>query len=178
MPREYFAGKADPNQQAPFERGIICCTTGSARCRETSAAMTTPSWEHLEHGADIGVRGHGASLAEAFAQAALALSGIVTELDKIDAVEAIDVECEAPEFDLLLVDWLNEIVYQMATRNMLFGRFEVRIGDHRLLARLYGETVDPARHQPAVEIKGATFTELRVYQTDAGDWIAQCVVDV
>jgi len=140
--------------------------------------MTTPGWEHLEHGADIGVRGHGASLADAFTQAALALSGIVTELDKIEAVEVVEVECEAPDYDLLLVDWLNEIVYQMATRNMLFGRFEVQISDHRLLARLYGETADPARHQPAVEIKGATFTELGVYRSGAGEWVAQCIVDV
>ena len=79
---------------------------------------------------------------------------------------------------MLLVDWLNEIVYQMATRNMLFGRFDVEIDDHRLLARLYGEEADPGKHQPAVEIKGATFTELKVDQTEAGDWVAQCIIDV
>jgi len=139
---------------------------------------TTPRWEHLEHGADIGVRGYGATLAQAFEQAALALSGIVTDLDSIDPAEAVDVECEAPEADLLLVDWLNEIVYQMATRNMLFSRFEVRLDGQRLLARLHGERADPAKHQPAVEIKGATFTELEVSQNDAGDWMAQCIVDV
>jgi tRNA nucleotidyltransferase (CCA-adding enzyme) len=79
--------------------------------------MTKGRWEHLEHGADIGIRGFGSSLAEAFAQAALAVSSVVTELDRIDPVEAVTVECEAPESDLLLVDWINEIVYQMATRN-------------------------------------------------------------
>lgn len=140
--------------------------------------METTGWEHLEHGADIGVRGYGASLEEAFTQAALALSAIVTDLEKIDADEFVDVECEAAEFDLLLVDWLNEIVYQMSTRNMLFGRFDVQIADHRLRARLYGETVVPGKHQPAVEIKGATFTELEVCRSDSGYWMAQCIVDV
>lgn len=135
-------------------------------------------WEHLEHGADIGIRGHGSSLPEAFAQAALAMSSVVTDLDKINPVEMVTVECEAPEFDLLLVDWINEIVYQMATRKMLFGRFEVEILDHRLRARLYGEATSPKKHQPAVEIKGATFTELSVQQADDGGWIAQCVIDV
>jgi SHS2 domain-containing protein len=38
--------------------------------------------------------------------------------------------------------------------------------------------VDVARHQPAVEIKGATYTELKVGRTDNGLWFAQCVVDV
>ncbi|MDH3635139.1 MAG: archease [Gammaproteobacteria bacterium] len=140
--------------------------------------MTTARWEHLEHGADIGVRGYGSSLAEAFTQAALSLSSVVTELDKINPSESVTVECDAKEFDLLLVDWLNEIVYQMATRNMLFGRFEVQIRDHHLQAQLFGEEVDQGKHQPAVEIKGATFTDLKVYQTNDNEWIAQCIIDV
>ena len=140
--------------------------------------MTTARWEHLEHGADIGVRGYGVSLSEAFTQAALSLSSVVTDLDKIDCSEVVTVECNAPEFDLLLVDWLNEIVYQMATRNMLFGRFEVQILDHRLQAKLFGEVADQDKHQPAVEIKGATFTELKVQQDENGAWVAQCIIDV
>ncbi len=44
--------------------------------------MTKPRWEHLEHGADIGVRGYGSNLAEAFIQAALSLSSVVTDLGK------------------------------------------------------------------------------------------------
>lgn len=140
--------------------------------------MTTARWEHLEHEADIGVRGYGSNLAEAFTQAALAMSGVVTELDKIDLSESVTVECDAPEFDLLLVDWLNEIVYQMATRNMLFGRFEVQILGCHLQARMLGEKVDQGKHQPAVEIKGATFTDLEVYQADDDEWVAQCIIDV
>jgi SHS2 domain-containing protein len=41
-----------------------------------------------------------------------------------------------------------------------------------------GETVDQKKHQPVVEIKGATFTELHVYQNSEAMWIAQCIVDV
>ena len=140
--------------------------------------MTTARWEHLEHGSDIGVRGYGSNPAEAFAQAALSLSSVVTELDKIDPSDSVAVECNAPQFDLLLVDWLNEIVYQMATRNMLFGRFEVQILDHHLRAQLFGEKVDQDKHQPAVEIKGATFTDLEVYQAGEDEWVAQCIIDV
>jgi len=35
-----------------------------------------------------------------------------------------------------------------------------------------------ARHQPTVEVKGATYTELKVAQDALGQWVAQCVVDV
>jgi tRNA nucleotidyltransferase (CCA-adding enzyme) len=81
--------------------------------------------------------------------------------------------------ELLLADWLNALIYEMATRNMLFGRFEVRIlGDCSMTATAWGERVDRARHQPAVEVKGATYTGLSVAKRDDGLWVAQCVVDV
>ena len=66
----------------------------------------------------------------------------------------------------------------MATRNMLFGRFSVRVAGGTLAATAWGEPVDRARHRPAVEIKGATYTALSVTQRGDGAWVAQCVVDV
>ena len=80
--------------------------------------------------------------------------------------------------ELLLVDWLNALVYEMATRRMLFSRFVVRLNGHTLHATAWGEPVEVARHQPAVEVKGATYTELAVKQDEEGRWIAQCDVDV
>lgn len=125
----------------------------------------------------MGVRGLGATKAQAFEQAALALTAVITDPGKLTANEVVDLTCEAPDDELLLVDWLNALVYEMATRKLLFGRFEVHITDHQLNARAWGEPADVAKHQPAVEIKGATYTTLRVAQ-EHGEWIAQTVVDV
>jgi SHS2 domain-containing protein len=47
-----------------------------------------------------------------------------------------------------------------------------------LYAKAWGERIEVARHQPAVEVKGATLTELLVRQDQSGGWLAQCVVDV
>ncbi len=138
-----------------------------------------PCWEHFEHGADVGVRGLGRTPAEAFEQAALALTAVVTDPAGVAAREAVAIRCEAPELELLLVDWLNALVYEMATRHMLFGRFAARIEDGRLEATAWGEPMDPVRHAPAVEVKGATYTALAVRRREEdGAWIAQCVVDV
>lgn len=63
----------------------------------------------------------------------------------------------------------------MATRQMLFSRFEVHIRSQHLHATVWGEAIDIARHQPAVEVKGATYTELLVKQDENGIWLAQCV---
>ena len=139
--------------------------------------MTDPHWEHFEHKADIGVRGFGKDAAEAFEQAALGMSALITELSLIDPLEGVDIVCEEADLELLLVDWLNALVYEISTRMMIFSRFEVRIKDGRLQARAWGEAIDRQRHQPAVEIKGATYTELAVYETE-DQWMAQCVVDV
>lgn len=126
----------------------------------------------------MGVRGIGATPAEAFEQAALALTAVVTDPITVTLSELIEINCEAPDQELLFVDWLNALVYEMATRNMLFGRFEVGINGRRLHGKAWGEKVDVARHQPAVEIKGATYTALRVSLDENQNWMAQCVVDV
>lgn len=128
--------------------------------------------------ADMGVRGHGATLTEAFEQAALAMSAVVTDPAQVEARIQVEVECAAPDPELLLVDWLNAWVYAMATRKMLFSRFKATFKAGRLYGIGWGEGVDRVRHQPAVEIKGATYTELKVGQTPDGIWFAQCVVDV
>jgi tRNA nucleotidyltransferase (CCA-adding enzyme) len=140
--------------------------------------MTGKRWEHFHHGADIGVRGFGPTKEEAFSQAALALVGVITDPGLVRPQQTVTAACEAPDDELLLADWLNALVYEIARRKMLFSRFDVRLIGHRLEAKMQGEPVDVARHQPAVEVKGATYTELRVRPAGDGGWVAQCVVDV
>ena len=136
-----------------------------------------PAWSHFPHDADIGVHGAGPTLESAFEQAALALSAVVTDQD-IAPAEAVKIHCDAPDRELLFVEWLNAIVYEMAVRKMLFGRFGVRIQGTTLEGEAFGEKVDVKRHQPAVEVKGATYTALKVERDAAGVWHAQCVIDV
>jgi tRNA nucleotidyltransferase (CCA-adding enzyme) len=135
-------------------------------------------WEHFPHQADMGVRGVGPTLATAFEQAALAMTAIVTDPASVAPAMAVDIDCEAPDNELLLVDWLNALILEMAARHMLFSRFEVSLDGHRLHATAWGEAVDVEKHQPAVEIKGATYTGLKVDKDESGEWLAQCVVDV
>jgi tRNA nucleotidyltransferase (CCA-adding enzyme) len=143
-----------------------------------SSRRDVPRWEHFPHEADIGLRGVGHTPAQAFEQTALALSAVIADPARVVQQQRVDILCAAPDDELLLVEWLNALIYEMATRRMLFGRFEVELGDHRLQGRAWGEPVDVARHQPAVEVKGATYTQLKVAVDAHGVWEAQCVVDV
>jgi tRNA nucleotidyltransferase (CCA-adding enzyme) len=124
------------------------------------------------------VHGLGASPAAAFEQAALALTAVITDPASVRPDEMVTLSCEAPDTELLLAEWLNTLIYEMATRQLLFARFEVQMLAHQLRANAWGGRVDPRKHQPAVEVKGTTYTALAVRQTDDGRWLAQCVVDV
>lgn len=151
--------------------------TASAGGARSGTHRNLPRWELFEHGADVGVRGIGRTLGEALAQAGIALTAVITEPDRVLPRTGIRVRCAAPDAGLLLVDWLNALVYEMAARDMLFAEFEVDTDGRVLTALCRGERLDRDRHMPAVEIKGATQTALRVEMSD-GTWIAQCVVDV
>ena len=134
-------------------------------------------WEHYEHGADIGVRGFGATKAEAFEQAALAMTAVVADPAAVAPLEGVAIECQAPDDEMLLAQWLNCLIYEMSVRRMLFSKFDVRVENAKLSAGAWGEAGDAARHHPAVEVKGATYTTLRVARHGDG-WVAQTVVDV
>lgn len=135
-------------------------------------------WEHFPHVSDVGVRGFGRSKAEAFAQAAMALTAAVTDPAEVLPNVELVIAAEGQDDDLLFLAWLDAVIFEMATRHMLFSRFEVTLLDHKLTGRAWGEPVDVRRHQPAVEVKAATFAELQVRQQADGSWIAQCVIDV
>jgi len=149
-----------------FDKPIVCHTF-----------MTAPSWEHFPHDADIGIRGFGISINEAFEQAALAMTAVITNPNTIANNEMIEIVCEEPDEELLFVDWLNALVYEMATRNMLFGKYQVSVINGSLQGQAWGEKIDILKHEPIVEVKGATYTSLSVKQDDSS-WIAQCVIDV
>jgi SHS2 domain-containing protein len=146
--------------------------------RPTQRSLIEPRAELFPHGADIGVRGIGPTREAAFEQVALALFSAVTDPGRIASREAIEVTCEAPGDTYLLLDWLNALIYEMAVRRVVFGRFTVSIEGNRLVGQAWGEPVNRKRHRPAVEPKGATLTALKVKVRDDGTWVAQCVVDV
>ena len=146
----------------------------------STSAVSAPQragWEHFPHAANVGVRGFGATVEEAFEQGALALTAIVTAT-KIAEGETVQVKCQAPDLDRLYSEWLNLIIYEMRVRKMVFARFAVRIRGNHLTGTMWGEPFDVAHHAPACEPKGVSYTALKVAQDATGAWSAACVIDV
>jgi len=127
----------------------------------------------------MGIRGLGCTREDAFAQAALALTAVITDLKTIEPKRSIEITCQAgDDGELLLASWLNALLFEMAARNMLFSRFEISIHNNRLRAAAWGEKLNIAKHKPVVEVKAATYADLKVRQKKDGTWLAQCIVDV
>ena len=133
----------------------------------------------FSHPADIGIRGLGPTREDAFAQAATALTAVIVDPEKVEPREAVEIVCrEEDDDELLFMSWLSALLYEMDTRRMLFSRFEIEPIAGGIRAQAWGEPVDVARHEPAVEVKAATYADLKVQRDSAGTWLAQCIVDV
>ena len=124
-------------------------------------------FEIVNHTADVGIIAYGADLSQAFANAARALFSLITELDDVEEVLHRDIELTAPDEGSLLVEWLNELIYQFDTENIIFKRFDIiQLDKTQLKARSYGEKVDSSKHKLKTGVKAATYHMLKV---DKGD---------
>jgi SHS2 domain-containing protein len=135
------------------------------------------NYETFEHEADIGIRGFGKTEAEAFENAAVALFSVMVNVHAVEASEKRSVTVSAPDHELLLVEWLNALLTLSDIEHMVFSKFDVNIQGTSLTGAAWGEKLNQDRHEPDVEIKGATYHMLSVKEVD-GWYVAQCVVDV
>jgi SHS2 domain-containing protein len=124
-------------------------------------------FEILDHTADVGIIAYGADMKQAFANAGRALFSLITELDDVEEVLHRDAELTATDEESLLVEWLNELIYQFDTEGLIFKRFDItRLDNTRLKARGYGEKVDKSKHRLKTGVKAATYHMLKVEKND------------
>ena len=122
----------------------------------------TRGFEYLEHTADVYVAAYGRSLEEAFENAALATTEVMTDSNKIEPKVREEVELKSVDEKALLYNWIEELLYLFETGNKLFSHFKVhRIKEHengvRLEAEMYGEVFDPERHPQKLGVKAITY---------------------
>lgn len=134
-------------------------------------------YETFEHQADIGVRGFGSTVEEAYANAAAAMYSVMVEIGRVEQRESRDVRVTADDPEQLLVEWLNALLAISDIERMVFCRFLTRIQGQTLTGTAWGEHLDQLKHEPKVEVKGATYHLVKVAGS-GGRYVAQCVVDV
>jgi SHS2 domain-containing protein len=137
-----------------------------------------PLFEILEHPSDLGIEARGATMAEAFRNAALGLMSIIAGSSTITSCEKRLISIRALDRENLLVRWLTEILYMYDAEKFLTADAEFDlIHDTSLKATIFGQRVDPSRHDLKIDVKAITYHKLMVEQI--GDtWHARVFVDI
>jgi SHS2 domain-containing protein len=140
-------------------------------------ATTEKDFEFIDHTADVGVIAYGEDIRQAFANAARALSSLITEPEDVRETQHRDIVVTAADEEGLLVEWLNELIYLFDAEGLIFKRFDINsMNGRQLRARAYGEKVDPARHRLKAGVKAATYHLLKVDRDNGGR--VQVIFDV
>jgi len=135
-------------------------------------------FEVIDHTADIGIVAYGADIKQVFANAALGLFNLMADLGDFKEDVQRDVELSAEDIEILLVEWLNELIYIFDVEHIIFKRFEIEeLASTKIKARCFGEKMKPRKHKLKREIKAATYHMLRISKDD-GSYKVQVIFDI
>lgn len=141
--------------------------------------MNAPEWlDYIDHTGDAGILLRAENLRQLFERAAWGMFSVLTNVAEIRLVEVTRIQAGANDLPALMLAWLSELNYRHVTEHRLFGKFEIRdINDRMIVAEVSGETINPDRHTIFTEIKAVTFHGLRLEKSDNG-WEAQIIFDL
>jgi SHS2 domain-containing protein len=135
-------------------------------------------FEVIDHTADIGIVAYGTDIKQVFANAALGLFNLMADLDDFKEDVQRELELSAEDVEVLLVEWLNELIYIFDVEHIIFKRFEIeRLTSTQIKARCFGEKIKPGQHKLKREIKAATYHMLRISKEDGG-YKVQVIFDI
>jgi len=124
-------------------------------------------FEFLEHTADVYISAHGATMEEAFANAALAMFEVMTDTEKTNPDHKDTVEVEAEDEYALMYSWLEALLIKFEVNGMLFSKFEVhsikeKPDGFKLNATVHGEKFNPEKHPQKVGVKAITYHQMEI----------------
>lgn len=139
-------------------------------------------FEWIDHPADIGFRAYGKDIEEAYENAALALTEIMADMDKIEPEREIQISIKSEDLEALLFDWLDHFLYLQDAKDYVASKFEIgRIteenNEYILEAKARGEKYDPVKHGHGSEVKAITYHMMEISQDSDGASV-QVVVDI
>ncbi len=137
-----------------------------------------PTFEILEHPADIGFRTFGGSLPKLFRNCAIAMLSIAGDPLAAAPEREYPMEVESGDVESLLVDWLSEVLYWFDGKRIALREFRVRhFEPTRISATGIGEPRDPERHRSRLIVKAVTYHQLKIARAGDG-WMAEVYLDI
>ncbi len=135
-------------------------------------------YEYLDHTADVQLHSWGSNLSEAFAQAATAMFGYMTDLDRIEECSTHRVEAKGHDLKSALFNFLDEwlfafsaepnfIPFKIEVLDFEFNKKEGEEEDEVVISSLgIGETFDLSKHTQGTEVKAITYSAMQVIEGD------------
>ncbi|MGI6589323.1 MAG: archease [Candidatus Iainarchaeum sp.] len=143
-------------------------------------------FETFEHKADVGVRGKGNTIESAFEECAKAMISVMVDINSIEPKKSHVIKIKSTDESTLLINFLNELLFLKDKKKMIYSKFRVNIEENmneddlkefNLKATCFGEKIDLKKHEFLVDVKAATYSQLKVKQENK-TFVAQCIVDV
>jgi SHS2 domain-containing protein len=127
---------------------------------------------------DLAVKVLGNSQADLFANSAFALFDVMTDVEKVAIKDRMPLEVEGADRDDLMVNWMRELLYLYQGSGYLLKEFHIREAkDTSVKAEVFGEKIDPDRHEIKKEILAVAYHQSRMQKT--GDqWTAQVIFEI
>jgi SHS2 domain-containing protein len=131
---------------------------------------------------DVAFDAWGKTIEEVFTEAAKAtMQVMVADLSGIDQSESIEVKLDQTSDEMLLFDFLNELIFYKDARRLLLLPTRLSIeksgAGWRLEGTLKGEEIDPGKHKLDTDVKAVTMLRFSLTQVQEG-WRATVVLDV
>ena len=137
-----------------------------------------PSYEIINHTADLGIVVKGGTIEELFVNAANAMTDLMVKADGRENGVKRKLLVEGEDLPDLMVRWLSEILYLFNGENILVSAIEIgSISPTRLQAKLSGVSLKKCRHEILREIKAVTYHQIAVEETADG-WETRVIFDI
>lgn len=138
-------------------------------------------FETLDISGDVGIRAYGQSCEDAFVNAGIGMYSLITDIERIDEKQAIDIDAKGDSLDGLLVSYLNELIFQFDTYGFIGKRIEIVTFSNQpsafIKVKVYGEEFDPDRHEKRLLVKAATYHNIKVEKIN-GKWEIEVIFDI
>jgi len=139
-------------------------------------------FEFLDHMADAYVAAYGASLAESFGNAALAMFEVMTDTSLVDPRIEDAVKVEEHDKKALLYSWLEDLLVRSELNGVLYSKFKVldiekQRDVFRLNAVIWGEPFDESKHKQKVGVKAVTYHRMEIIEKP-GEVTLKFILDI
>jgi len=132
-------------------------------------------YKFLEHRADAKFQAFGKTLEEAFSNAALAMTSVMTDPIKIKSKIKHKISVKGEDKKSLLYNFLEQSLILLDTKKFLLHKIRnIKIKDNKLTAELIGDNFNN-QYKIKINIKAVTYNDMFIKEKP---YIIQVVVDI